>query len=163
MELYNKNGKTLWAFAIAKDMYSIRFYFDIRGKEYNYPPGHQFIKCNIILDVKMEDIQCKAGLLDGGHMTDVLLKITYASVIYRETVRIDWTMMTLNGMSIKTADTINAYIKATCGENRYTNTILGLEFELDKGNMEIVIRALYGLKSAGASFRNHLAECMQFM
>ena len=29
--------------------------------------------------------------------------------------------------------------------------------------MEIIFRALYGLKSAGESFQNHLAKCMQFM
>ena len=42
-------------------------------------------------------------------------------------------------------------------------TILGPEFGPDEGNMVIIVRAIYGLKSAGASFRNHLANFMQFM
>ena len=33
----------------------------------------------------------------------------------------------------------------------------------DEGNMAIIVRALYGLKSSGASFQNHLVDCMQFM
>jgi len=38
--------------------------------------------------------------------------------------------------------------------------ILGPEFGDDAGKKAIVVRALYGLKSAGAAFRNHLADCM---
>ena len=38
---------------------------------------------------------------------------------------------------------------------------IGLEFGSDCGKTAIVVRALYGLKSAGASFRNHLADCMR--
>ncbi|KAL7447690.1 hypothetical protein ACHAXS_000073, partial [Conticribra weissflogii] len=35
------------------------------------------------------------------------------------------------------------------------------EFGKDKGGKAIVVRALYGLKSAGAAFRSHLADCMR--
>ena len=34
---------------------------------------------------------------------------------------------------------------------------------MEAGKKAFVVRALYGLKSAGASFRNHLADCMQHM
>ena len=40
---------------------------------------------------------------------------------------------------------------------------MGPEFGDDQGKRAIVVRALYGIKSAGASFRNHLAECMQHL
>ncbi len=40
-------------------------------------------------------------------------------------------------------------------------TTLGPEFGKDKGRKAIVVRALYGLKSAGAAFRSHLANCMR--
>ncbi len=36
---------------------------------------------------------------------------------------------------------------------------LGPEFGKDKGRKAIVVRALYGLKSARAAFRSHLADC----
>jgi hypothetical protein len=37
--------------------------------------------------------------------------------------------------------------------------VLGPEFGDDAGKRALIVRALYGLKSAGAAFRNHLAEC----
>jgi hypothetical protein len=39
-----------------------------------------------------------------------------------------------------------------------TWTRLGPEFGSDHGKVAIVVRALCGLKSAGASFRNHFAD-----
>jgi hypothetical protein len=39
--------------------------------------------------------------------------------------------------------------------------VLGPEFGDDAGKLTLIVRALYGLKSAGAAFRNHLAECMK--
>ena len=42
-------------------------------------------------------------------------------------------------------------------------TIIGPEFGQDSGKKALVVRALYGLKSAGAAFRNHLADCMNFL
>ena len=43
------------------------------------------------------------------------------------------------------------------------HTTLGAEFGEDEGKTAIIIRALYGLKSSGASFRNHLADCMRML
>ena len=37
---------------------------------------------------------------------------------------------------------------------------LGPEFGGDAGKRAIIVSALYGLKLAGSSFRNHLADCM---
>ena len=39
-------------------------------------------------------------------------------------------------------------------------TVLGPEFGEDSGRKAIVVQAHYGLKSAGAVFWNHLADCM---
>ena len=56
---------------------------------------------------------------------------------------------------------MNSYIKSPCGENFYT--ILGPEFGPDEGNLDVIVLALYGLKSDGAPFWNHLAGCMKHM
>jgi Reverse transcriptase (RNA-dependent DNA polymerase) len=86
--------------------------------------------------------------------------MTYASVIGREeTVRIALTVTALNDLGVKTADVQNAYLTAPCAEKIWTT--LGPEFGPDEGKKAIIVRALYGLKSAGASFSNHLAECMR--
>jgi hypothetical protein len=39
--------------------------------------------------------------------------------------------------------------------------VLGPEFVDDAGNRALIVRALYGLNSADADLRNHLAECMK--
>ena len=59
------------------------------------------------------------------------------------------------------ADIENAYLTAPVSEKIWT--VLGPEFGNDQGKRAIVVRALYGIKSACASFRNHLAECMQHL
>ncbi len=40
---------------------------------------------------------------------------------------------------------------------------LGPEFGSDAGNKAFIVRALYGLKSAGVLFRSHLADCKRHM
>jgi hypothetical protein len=41
--------------------------------------------------------------------------------------------------------------------------VFGTEFGDDTGKRTLIVRALYGLKSASAAFRNHLAECMKHL
>jgi hypothetical protein len=55
----------------------------------------------------------------------------------------------------------NAYLTAPIGEKIWCT--LGPEFGGDAGKCAIILRALYGLKSAGASFRDHLAGCMRHL
>jgi hypothetical protein len=59
------------------------------------------------------------------------------------------------------ADIENAYLTAPFTEKVWT--VLGPEFGNDAGKRVLIVRALYGLKSAGATFRNHLAECMKHL
>ena len=73
-------------------------------------------------------------------------------------MRVALTLAVLNDLEVKTADIKNAYLTATFTEKIWTR--LGPEFGPDCGKRAIVVRALYGLKSAGAAFSNHLADCM---
>jgi hypothetical protein len=123
------------------------------------PIGYQQIRCHMIFDVKREDFRCKARLVAGGHTTASPATITYASVVSRESVHIALLLAALNYVEVKTADIENAYITAPCSEKIWT--VLGPEFGLDAGKKAFIVRALYGLKSAGALFCNHLADCMQ--
>ena len=54
---------------------------------------------------------------------------------------------------------MNAYVLAHVTEKVLTT--LGPEFGKDARKTAVIIRALYGLRSAGAAFRNHLAKCME--
>ena len=161
LELDRKNGNTLWADAIKKEMEVVRTAFRIADDGEVVPIGYQQIRCHMIFDVKREDFRRKARLVAGGHTTKAPATITYASVVSRESVRIALLMAALNQVEAKTADIENAYITAPCSEKIWT--VLGPEFGSDAGKRAFVVRALYGLKSAGASFRNHLADCMRHM
>ena len=60
------------------------------------------------------------------------------------------------------ADILNGYLQAPISENYWT--ICGPEFgpELE-GCKAHIVRALYGTKSAGRDFRNHLWSCMDML
>ena len=161
IDLDRKNGNTLWTDAIAKEMNEVRKAFDILPDGSTPPVGYQKIPCHMVFDVKMEDFRRKARLVAGGHMTEAPATITYASVVSRETVRIALMLAALNDLQVKVGDVLNAYITAPVTEKVWT--VLGPEFGQDAGKSAIIVRALYGLKSAGAAFRAHLASFMRQM
>jgi hypothetical protein len=121
------------------------------------PPTYQDIRCQIF-DVKMEYFRRKSRFVAGGHTTDTPHAMRYASVVSRESVRIDLTLAALNDLNVKMADIENAYPTAPITEKIWT--VLGPEFGDDAGKRALIVRALYGLNSAGAAFSNHIAECM---
>jgi hypothetical protein len=125
------------------------------------PPTYQEIRCHTIFDVKMEDFRRKARFVAGGHTTDTPHAMTYASVVSRESVRIDLTLAALNDLDFKMADIENAYLTAPITEKIWT--VLGPDVGYDTGKRALIARALYGLKSAGAAFGNHFAECMKYL
>ena len=124
-------------------------------------PCYQEIKCHLIFDIKIEDFRRKTTLVALGNLTGTPEAMTYASVVSYKSVRVALTISALNDLEVKTADIENAYLTSPMSENIWT--ILGPEFVTDQGKRAIVVHALYGLKSDGASFRNHLAECMQHL
>jgi hypothetical protein len=161
LELNKKNGYTFLADAIAKEMKDVCIAFKILLDGQSAPIGYQKIPCHMIFDIKMEDFRRKARLVAGGHMTKAPATITYASVVSRETVLIALSMAALNDLNVKVGDVLNTYITALITEKVWR--VLGPEFSIDAGKSAIIVRALYGLKSAGAAFRVHLASFMRQM
>ena len=94
-------------------------------------------------------------------MTETPKCMTYSSVVGRETGRIALTIDVLNNLQVKVGDVMNAYVTAPCSEKIWT--FLGKEFGADQGQKAIIVRALYGIKSSGAAFHAHLADCMRSM
>jgi hypothetical protein len=101
LELDKKNGNTLWADEISKEMKNVRVAFKILPDGQSAPIGYQKIPCHMIFDVKMEDFRRKAQLIAGGHRTKAPATITYASVVSRETVCIALLMAALNDLEFK--------------------------------------------------------------
>ena len=115
----------------------------------------------MVFDIKMEDFRHQARLVAGNHMAKAPATIMYASVVSRETVRMALMIAALNDLEVKSGNILNAYVQAPVTEKVWTT--LGPEFGKDAGKTAVIVRALYGLKSAGAAFRSHLARCMESM
>jgi hypothetical protein len=115
----------------------------------------------MLFDVKMEDFRLKARFVAGGHTTYPPHAMTYASVVSRESVRIELTLAALNDVDVNMAYIENAYLTAPITDKFWT--VLGPEFGDYAGKSALIVRALHGLKSAGAALRNHLAEFMKHL
>jgi hypothetical protein len=94
-------------------------------------------------------------------MTKAPTTITYMSVVSCETVHIALLLAALNDLNVKVGDVLNDYITAPITKNVWT--VLEPESGNNSSKSAIVVRALYGLKSAGAAFHAHLASLMHQM
>jgi hypothetical protein len=145
-------------------MKNISIAFQIFNYDDAIPPTYQEIRCHMIFDVNMEDFWRKARFVSGGHTTDTPHAMTYASVVWRESVIIVLTLAALNdvnALNVKMYDIGNAYLTAPITEKIWN--VIGPEFGDDAGKRALIVRAFYGLKSSGAAFRNHLAESMKHL
>ncbi len=136
LELDKHNGNTMWADAIAKEMKNVRVAFDPLEAGVQLLHGYQFVQCHMIFDVKMEVYHWKAQIVAGGHMMDVLLTVTYARVVSRETIPIALTMAALNALKVMAADIMYSYLTAPNKEKLWM--LLGPEFVKDKGCKALV-------------------------
>jgi hypothetical protein len=127
----------------------------------NVNVGWSKVTGHIIFNVKM-DFTRKARWVLTGHKTSNPIGSTYAGVVSRESVRISLTYAALNDLDVMAADIRNVYLQAPSSQKDCI--ICGPEFGLEnKGKTALVTRALYGGKSAGKDFRNHLWSCMRHL
>jgi hypothetical protein len=163
LRIDEENGNHLWGDAIRKEMSKVRVAY--KPHESHTPEevrcggapdltGFQEIRCHIIFDVKM-DFTRKARFVAGGHTTEAPAAMTYSSVVSRESVRLAYLIAALHDLELTSADISNAYLHAPCKEKIWFQA--GAECGEHRGKVMIVTRALYGLKSAGASWRSMLS------
>ena len=81
--------------------------------------------------------------------------MTYSTVVSCDSVRILLLAAALNVLEVKGADARNAFLSANNLEKHWLRA--GPEFGPEQGKVFIVVRDLYGLKSASAAFRAFLA------
>ena len=109
----------------------------------------------------MDFTQKSRWVLDG-HRYANPIGSTYSGVVSRYSVPIALTYDALNGNNVLAADIHNAYLQAPSSQKHYV--ICGAEFGLENvGKVAMIRRALYGGKSTGRDFRNHLHECMSHL
>ena len=156
-----KNGDHFWRDAIAKEMRNVSIAFELLDEGQSTPVGWTKASGHMIFTVKM-DFTRKARYVLDGHKTADPEGSTYAGVVSRDSVRIALTYAALNGLEVCAGDILNAYLQAPSSEKHYI--ICGPEFGMENvGRIALIRRALYGGKSAGRDFRNHLRACMSHL
>ena len=166
LQIDEETGTDFWRKAMNKEMAKVKVawktkegYTPEQARRGEVPDlvGYQEIGCHIVFDNKMS-FERKARFVAGGHTTDAPTSMTYSSVVSRESVRLGFMIAALNGLDICACDLQNAYLNAPCREKIWFEA--GLKCGEDKGMICVVTRALYGLKSAGASWRNTLSKLL---
>ena len=151
-------GTDFWRKAIDKELKVVKVAWEARDdldtnevRAGRQLIGYTEITCHMVFDIKM-DLTRKARLVAGGHMTDAPASLTYSSVVSRDSIRIAFLVAALNGLKVLACDIGNAYLNAPCQEKIWFlgGPEVGNE---DKGKVCVMERALYGLKSSGASWR----------
>ena len=160
-EIDEANGNHFWRDAIMKEMTNVGVAFEILEDGKQPPPGWTPVTGHLVYDVKMDFTRKARWVLDG-HKTESVGYSTYAGVVSRESVRIMLTYAALNGLDVCAADIRNAYLQAPSSQKHYV--VCGPEFGLENvGKIALIHRALYGGKTAGRDFRNHLRSCMRHL
>jgi len=156
-KLDEENGNTFWEDAIQKEVANVKIAFQLLEHNEPVPVASKLISYHFIFDVKF-DLTRKARCVAGGHQNkNVPAQCTYASVVSRDSVRIAFLLAALNEVDILAGDVGNAYLNAPAKERVHVtikDNIFGPE---NKGKTAVIVRALYGLKSAGNSWRQHFA------
>jgi Reverse transcriptase (RNA-dependent DNA polymerase) len=151
-----QKGTGFWQEAIEKEMVNVMSAFEFRDD--NKPPhGYKFIECHMIFDIKT-DLTRKARLVTGGHMTEEPNKSVYSSVFSTDSAQIAFTIATLNGLKVLAGDVQNAYLNAPTKERCYT--IAGPEFGANAGRLVVIVCGLYGFRSSGARWRDHMSSTL---
>ena len=161
LKLDKLNGNNLWQKAINKEMENLKVAFDILPEGSKPPPGYKPASGYLVFDVRMT-LERKARWVKDGHKTPEPEWLTYAGIVSRESVRVAFTYAALNNLLICAADIQNAYLQVPASEKHYI--ICGPEFGLENvGKLAVVVRALYGGKSAGADYWGHIRSAMTEM
>ena len=170
LQLDKESGTDFWWKAIQKELKKVMIALEFddsvtpeqirEGLAKDKYVGFQEIKCHMIFDVKM-DLTRKARFVAGGHLTEPPASITYSSVVSRDSVRIAFLLAALNELDILACDIGNAYLNAPCREKVWF--VAGPEFGSRQGAVIRIVRALYGLKSSGASWRAMFNNSIQDM
>ena len=160
-DIDRRNGNTFWRDAISKEMTNVGIAFEILDHGVKPPSGWNKVTGHFVFDVKMT-FERKARWVLDGHKTPDPIVSTFAGVVSRESVRIALTYAALNELTVCAGDIRNAYLQAPSSQKDFV--VCGAEFGLEnKDKYALIHRALYGGKSAGRDFRNHLCSCMMHL
>ena len=124
-----------------------------------FPRGYRTIRVFFVYDVK-HDLRHRARLVAGGHMTPVE-SCSYSSVISLKTMRMAIFAGELNGLKAMAGDIGSAYLEAYTKEK--VCFVASAAFGKLEGHVLIVSKALYGLRTSGARYRERFADTLRDM
>jgi hypothetical protein len=152
-----RTGTDFWQKAIEKEMANNAIAFEFRDGDV-IPIGYKHIDCHMIFDIK-SNLTWKAQFVAGGHQTDPPKESIYSSVVSRDSIRIAFMLAALNDLEVLAADIQNAaYLNASTKEKVYRTA--GPEFgPTNQGRPVLIAKALFGLKSSGARWRERSLRC----
>ena len=153
------NGNKLWKNAWDKEMTNIKIAFKFIDDGIPPPPGYNQTHCFIIFDIKI-DLTRKARFIAGGHITNPPTFMTYAIVVSRDRVRIAFLLAALNNLEILAGDIGNAYLNAMTTEKIYYRA-KNEWGPMIKGNVLVIVRALFGFKTAANAWRTYFCNTLQ--
>ena len=163
--LDKENGNHLWSEAIQREIAALKEFkvfkalkkLDIMGERY------QKVPLLWVFDVKPADTdgnyKRKARLVAGGHVTNPQGVNLSSTVVKSESVRAIYLAATLNKQKMLMGDIKNAYVQAYTREKVYGQA--GEEWGSLRGMYLIVLKALYGLKSASSCWWSMFADFLR--
>ena len=161
MEIDRKNGNRKLKDALTLEMFNVGVAFEILEEGQAAPQGWNKAPGHLIWDVKMDDTRKARWVLDG-HKTPDPIRSTFTGVVSWESVQIAFTYAALNDLQVFAANIRNPYLQVPSSQKDYV--VCGPEFGIENiGKVALIHRALYGGKSAGRDFRNHLRSCMHHL
>ena len=141
-----------------KEMKNNAIAFKFLEEDKHVPVGSQWIPFYMIFNIKC-DFTRKARFVAGGLWTEAPTQLTYSSVVTKDSVQIAFLVAALNDLEILTADVRNAFLLAPARERVHTTA--SPEFGPESiGKTVVVVRAMYGLKSSGATWHAKFSETL---
>jgi hypothetical protein len=159
LEIDAANGNNRWQLSMDSKIAQIDEYdtFKDMGKGRPPPRDHKKIRVHFVYDVK-HDLRLKSRLVAEGNLTTPPKDSVYSGVVTLRSLRLCMFLAELNGLKVEAADVGNAYLEAYTKEKLYI--IAGSEFGDRAGNVLVIIKALYGLRTSGARFHEKFADTL---
>ena len=158
--LDKEEGNQLWkeSIKLERDAFEEAKVFRFLPPGARAPKGYKRIPVFMIFDIK-QDLRTKSRFVAGGHVTGPPIAERYASVVRTENVLLIFLLAEINNLDILTGDIGNAYLNAYTNEKVYA--IAGPEFGSRAGQIMIIEKAMYGLKTSANRWHAHLSDTLR--
>jgi hypothetical protein len=119
---------------------------------------HLIYWMNMLLNL-LDQRESHVSFATGGHVSSPPKSLTVSTVVARDSVCLAFFIAALNDLEVLSADVRNEYLNASTKER--VHTICRPQFGPTLiGRVAVITRALYGLKSSGAAWRNLFAGAL---